>query len=374
MTSHISKQIGTNWFTVVMGFGIMASLFYASPVNFAFHQSLGIIFFALDLAIFVAALFFWGLRWVHHTKDAIGDFHEPGRALFYGALAMAINVVGNDFFVIGSHLFNKAHMITVSQIFWIIGVAVSLFSVLIIPYLMFTHHDIEPGDAVASWLIPVVPTVVAAADGTNLLPYWGNASVNLGMTYFDISMFGMTFFLFIMVSALFYSRLMYHRIIPGALAPSVWIEIGPIGMSMATLATLPFVTADLLPRFTSGLLGIGLIAGSALWGVGIWWSLIAMFYSLLHVRGKKKEGIPYSLGWWSYVFPLGSFTAGTYAMYHLTGSHFFMWAGGIQLLVLTGFFVMVSYMTFRGVVKGTLITRHPARRGIFVSHSVVQED
>ncbi len=373
MTSHIAKQVGTNWFTVVMGFGIMASLFYGSPVNFTFHQTLGIVFFAMDLLILAAALFFWIWRWIHHTKDALGDFHEPGKALFYGALAMAINVVGNDFFTIATHLWNQSSMITVSQVFWVVGVAVSLFSVLIIPYLMFTHHEINPGDALASWLIPVVPTVVAAADGANLLPYWGNTSVNLGMTYFDLSMFGMTFFLFIMVSALFYSRLMYHRMIPGELAPSVWIEIGPIGMSMATLATMPIVTSSMLPRFTSGLLGIGMIGGSALWGVGIWWSLIAIFYSLLHIS-KKQQGIPYSLGWWSYVFPLGSFTGGTYAMYHLTNSSFFMVAGGVQLLVLTGFFVMVSYMTFRGVAKGTLITWRPKPRGHFIPRTIIQEE
>ena len=373
MTSHIAKQVGTNWFTVVMGFGIMASLFYASPVPFRFHQSLGIILFAMDLVIFITALFFWLWRWGRHTRVALGDFHDPGKALFYGALAMAINVVGNDFFVIATHLFDKASMITVSQVIWLVGVAVGLFSVLVVPYLMFTHHEIEPGDAVASWLIPVVPTVVCAADGTNLLPYWGNASVNLGMTYFDISLFGMTFFLFIMVSALFYSRLMYHRVIPAELAPSVWIEIGPIGMSMATLATMPFVTATMIPKFTSGLLGIGMIGGSALWGVGVWWSLIAIFYTLLHT-GKKSQGIPYSLGWWSYVFPLGSFTAGTYAMFHLTNSLFFMVAGGIQLLVLTGFFSVVSYMTFRGVIKGTLISWHPKRHTHFTIPSVVQED
>ncbi len=354
----VARQIGTNWFTVVMGVGIMAGLCYSSPVAFPFHKTLGLAAFIAVLLLLVLALTLWGARWINHTADALSDFRDPARALFYGALAMAVNVVGNDFFLVGTHIWPIALSMRISQILWLVGVAISLFSAIAVPYLMFTQHDIAPGDALASWLIPVVPPIVCAADGANLLSDWGSPAVNMGMTVFDIALFGLTFFLFLMVSALFYSRLMYHRVVPGAMAPSVWVEIGPIGMAMGTLATIPLSTHSLFAAFLPGLRAIGLIGGSALWGVGIWWCVIATLYTVLHLS-KKGEGIPYTLGWWSYVFPLGSFTAGTYALYHLTQLRFFYVAGFLQLVFLSGCFVIVSLGTLKGIMNGTLIAWHP---------------
>ncbi len=354
----VARQIGTNWFTVVMGVGIMAGLSYSSPLVFPFHKTFGFAAFIAVLALFLVALALWGVRWFNHTTEALADFRDPSKALFYGALAMATNVVGNDFFLIGTHVWPFALSLHISQILWIVGVAISLFAAIAVPYLMFTQHDIAPGDALASWLIPVVPPIVCAADGANLLSYWGSPAVNMGMTVFDISLFGLTFFLFLMVSALFYSRLMYHRMVPGSMAPSVWVEIGPIGMAMGTLATVPLSTHSLFASFLPGLRALGLFAGSALWGVGMWWIVIATLYTILHLS-KKGEGIPYTLGWWSYVFPLGSFTAGTYALYHLTQLRFFYVAGFLQLVFLSGCFVIVSLGTLKGIVNGTLIAWHP---------------
>ncbi|PWI56985.1 C4-dicarboxylate ABC transporter [Sulfoacidibacillus thermotolerans] len=357
MTS-IAKQIGTNWFTVVMGVGIMGGLTYTSPMAFPDHDQIGILAFLLGSLLLVVALILWTTRWIMHTQDALHDFLDPTRALFYGALAMAVNVIGNDFFLVGTHIFPREMAIHISQGLWLAGVFVSLFSVIAIPYLMFTQHEIAPEDAVGSWLIPVVPPIVAAADGANILPYWGNKGLDMGMTAFDLTLFGMTFFLFLMISALFYMRLMYHRVVPGHLAPSVWIEIGPIGMAMGTLATIPLTAHAFLPSFIPGLRSIGLIGATALWGTGVWWSIIATLYSLMHLS-KRGEGIPYSLGWWSYVFPLGSFTAGTYALYHLTDLKLFFIAAFVQLLVLAGCFVIVSLGTLKGIMDGTLLAWRP---------------
>ncbi|MCI0184119.1 MAG: C4-dicarboxylate ABC transporter [Acidibacillus sp.] len=357
MTS-IAKQIGTNWFTVVMGVGIMGGLTYTSPLTFPFDKQIGMIAFIAGTILLVVALGLWTSRWIMHTQEALQDFSDPTRALFYGALAMAVNVIGNDFFLVGTHMIPYSMALHLSQGLWIAGVFISLFSVITIPYLMFTQHDISSEDAVGSWLIPVVPPIVAAADGANILPFWGSKSLDMGMTAFDISLFGMTFFLFIMVSALFYTRLMYHKIVPGHLAPSIWIEIGPIGMAMGTLATIPLTAHTFLPTFIPGLRAVGLIGATALWGVGVWWSIIATLYSIMHLS-KRGEGIPYSLGWWSYVFPLGSFTAGTYALYHLTDLKLFFIAAFIQLLVLAGCFVVVALGTLKGIVDGTLLAWHP---------------
>ena len=351
----VARQFGTNWFTVVMGIGIVAALTYTSPIPLPGQHSIGMVLFILDNVVFTIALSLWLWRWIRHTDEALRDFSDPSKILFYGALAMGINVIGNDYLVIGTHLLTPSTAILISKIIWLCGVVVALFTVVTVPYLLFVTHQVSVEETHASWLIPVVPPIVAAATGANLIPFWTSVTCQFTFTILILAMFGMTFFLFIMISSLYYSRLVYHGKLAGGLVPSVWIEIGPLGMAMTIFSTLPFVTQPLLGAWNGGLYALGILFAVSLWGVGIWWIIIASLYSLLHLTDKKSN-IPYNLGWWSYVFPLGSFTTGTYALNHLLGHSFFAIAGLIQFIALAGFFSLVLIKTLVGVYNGSLLS------------------
>lgn len=350
----VTRQFGTNWFTVVMGIGIIATLTYTSPIPIPGLHSLGIAFFLLANVVFASVLGLWSCRWLCHTDEALRDLSDPGKILFYGAFAMSINVIGNAYLVIGSELLAPETAILISKIIWLCGVVVSLFTVVIVPYLLFTSHQVLLGDTHASWLIPIVPPIVAAATGAKLVPYWSTTSWQLFFTILILAMFGITFFLFIMISNLYFSRLVYSGEITSGFVPTVWIEIGPIGMSMALFSTLPLVTQPFLGTFNSGFHALGIIFAVSMWGIGIWWIVIASLYSLLHLT-KKRSGIPFTLGWWSYVFPLGSFTTGTYALNDLLGHSFFAVAGSLQFIVLIGFFSLVLTKTLIGIFNGSLL-------------------
>ncbi|WP_083236849.1 C4-dicarboxylate ABC transporter [Desulfosporosinus sp. BG] len=350
----VARQFGTNWFTVVMGIGIVAALTYTSPIPLPGQHMTGMAFFLVDNVVFTIALGLWLWRWIRHTDEALKDFSDPSKILFYGALAMGINVIGNDYLVIGTHMLAPSTAILISKVIWLCGVIVALFTVVIVPYLLFVTHQVSVEETHASWLIPVVPPIVAAATGANLIPFWSSSTYQFSFAMLILAMFGMTFFLFIMISSLYYSRLVYQGKIAGSLAPSVWIEIGPLGMSMTIFCTLPLVTQPLFGAWNAGFYALGILFAVAMWGVGIWWIMIASLYSLVHLMDKKSK-IPYNLGWWSYVFPLGSFTTGTYALNHLLGHSFFAIAGLIQFIALLGFFSLVLIKTLVGVYNGSLL-------------------
>lgn len=352
----VAKHFGTNWFTTVMGVGIVAALTYASPVHFPGQHTLGTVLFVLANVVFVLATSLWVTRWILHTQEALDDFRHPARALFYGALAMGINVMGNAYLVVGVHVLAPSLAIVISQTFWVVGVIVSLFTVITIPYLLFVSHRVEVTETAASWLIPVVPPIVAAATGSSLLPTWGSIGIERVLTALILAMFGATFFLFLMVSAMVYARMVYHRRVPGDQAPSLWVEIGPIGMSMATFSTLP-TTAGSTGPLLHPIVAIGAVFSMAMWGVGAWWIVISTLHSLLHI-GPKGDGIPFHLGWWSYIFPIGSFTTGTNAVTNLSHWSFFSTVGFIQLIVLWGFFVVVFSRTVWGALNGSLLGGH----------------
>jgi C4-dicarboxylate transporter/malic acid transport protein len=345
-----TKHFGTNWFTTVMGIGIVSILTYTSPLELPWQHQIGSILFSLLNAVFLISLSLWSLRWILHTDCALDDFRHPSRAIFYGALAMAINIVGNAYLLIGTHLFPVAQALVISKSLWVIGVGVSCFSVITIPFFLFVKHEVKPEDALASWLIPVVPPIVAAACGVNLLPYAG--SLQQAMTFFIIALFGITFFLFIMISGLVFFRLVYHSRLSGQTAPSLWVEIGPIGMAMSVVCGLTFQTGS-LGSLAPLLRPIALLFAGSLWGVGWWWIIMSSLYTLLHLR-KSGGGISFDLGWWSYVFPIGSFTNGTYALEKLTGSSFFTVASTVQLSILWVCFIVVIWNTVLGIINGNL--------------------
>lgn len=355
---NVVKQIGPNWFTTVMGVGIVAALTYTSPVRIPFQHVIGIVLFLILNVVFLAAIGAWLLRWVLYTKESLNDLKHPSKALFYGAFAMGINVVGNDYFLIGTHVMHTPVALLMSKVLWVIGTVASIATVLIVPYLLFAEHEVEQQQTLATWLIPVVPPIVAAATGMNLLPTWPGHAAQFTVLALILAMFGVTFFLFLMVSGLVYSRLVYHKRLSGDAAPSLWVEIGPIGMSMSIFGTLQTQTTGFLAPYAPIFHAVGLVFDMALWGMGVWWIVISSMYTILHLT-KRGDGLPFHLGWWSYVFPIGSFTSGTYALAHMTSYEMFVIASVLQLVILWACFLVVLTRTATGVVRGELIHWRP---------------
>ncbi|GMA57361.1 hypothetical protein GCM10025858_18640 [Alicyclobacillus sacchari] len=176
-----------------------------------------------------------------------------------------------------------------------------------------------------------------------------------------VAMFGVTFFLFMLTSTLVYARLVYHRRLSGQEAPSLWVEIGPIGMSMGTMCGLPTVASHLFGAYANTLHVLAAVFAMAMWGIGLWWILMSSLHTLLHLT-PRGDGLPFHLGWWSYVFPIGSFTSGTYALDHLLGHSFFAVAGVAQLAVLWVCFAVVFVRTIIGTVKGDLVAWRSVRQ------------
>ncbi|MEF9672796.1 C4-dicarboxylate ABC transporter, partial [Pseudomonas sp. PCH446] len=70
--------------------------------------------------------------------------------------------------------------------------------------------------------------------------------------------------------------------------------------------------------------GMGLIAGIILWGLGLWWMLMAVLITLRYLR----RGIPFNLGWWGFTFPLGVYALATLKLgstLHLVFSAALVW-------------------------------------------------
>ena len=96
--------------------------------------------------------------------------------------------------------------------------------------------------------------------------------------------------------------------------------------------------------------GLGVIAGTLLWGVGLWWLLLATLITIRHFRA----GIPFNLGWWGYTFPLGVYTVATLKLGLVLKIAAFSTFGTLLVIVLAVMWGLVAARTIHGGWKGHL--------------------
>jgi len=142
------------------------------------------------------------------------------------------------------------------------------------------HRTDLLGHPVVTIIIPMVLAPLAAQADP------GTASFLVAVGY---AFYGMGFLLFLLTLGLVYDRLILHPLPPAALAPSVWIGLGPVGV--AALAPLALAKAG-TPIWGEAAAAVGLvtqIASTAVWGFGLWW---LMLVAALLVRYRAPTRSP----------------------------------------------------------------------------------
>ena len=289
------KNFAPSWFAAVMGTGILAltSCFYSGYLPFLSH--LGRALFWFNVALFGVLLIPWVLRWILYPREALRDLNHPVIANFYPTLPVGMLVLSADFMTLA-----KAH--TVGIWFWAIGTAITIIFAFLVPYIVFTGEHVTLDHINPAWFIPPVGLIVIPVSGSELIgrfPGVANDWVVLA-NYFG---WGAGFFLYLALLSVCMYRFILHRPLPNILAPTVWINLGPIGAG--TVALLKLVThccfiAQQEPFFVFGFL---------FWGFGIWWVVMAILITLHYIRRLR---LPYAMSWWAFTFPLGAYVAATH--------------------------------------------------------------
>jgi len=295
--SDTIKNFTPSWFASVMGTGIFAitSLFYSQyflPLKALAHL----------LAYFNTILFFfllipWLLRWIFFRKEAFQDLYDPIISNFYATIGVAMLVLASNFIVIIGNL-------TIGILFWFVGAIVTLFFGIVTPLIMFNGEHVKIDHINPAWFIPPVGLIVIPIAGSLIIPHFSGflQELILFINYFG---WGSGFFIYMSLSAICVYRFILHRPLSNTLAPTIWINLGPIGAGTIALVNLvknsPFISFK-EPFFIFGLL---------FWGFGIWWVLIAIIITLIYIR---KLRLPYSMAWWAFTFPLGAYVAASHSI------------------------------------------------------------
>lgn len=336
-------NVGPNWFAAVMGTGIVANAAVTLPFEVPGLLVLAKAIWLLDVVILATLLVATTLHWVRYPQVARSHLEHPVMANFYGAPAMAFMTVGAGALLLGKDLIGVRPAVAMAAVLWLAGTALGLATAIVVPYKAITKHRLQADSAFGGWLMPVVPPMVSAATGPLFLPHLPAGQWRLSLLVCCYAMFGLTLLASVLVMGMIWTKLVHHGVGAAAAVPTLFIVLGPVGQSITAAHNLgqaapPIVGDTYGPAFRA----FGLLYGLPMWGFAVLWMALA---TAIIVRTVRTTGLPFTLTWWSFTFPVGTVVTGTSGLAVATGSTLLAVTAGILYAGLAGAWLTVGPRT-----------------------------
>lgn len=312
---------------------------------------------AVLLALVVTAR---ALHWRHHRDQARAHLLDPAIAPFYGCAPMALLAVGSGALTLGPALLGTGAAVITGFLLLAVGTLTAVGAATAIPYLMVVRHRVDPGTASPVWLLPVVAPMVAAASCPLLIPHLPTGEWRTAVLLGSCAMFGASLLATLAVLPLLLARLIHRGPLPLALTPALFLVLGPLGQSTTATDAMAEASRTVLPvPYGTGFSVFALVYGVAVMGFALLWLALA---GAMTVRALRR-GMPFTLGWWAFTFPVGTCVTGAAALGDRTGlTALTVLAHGLYALLGTAW-VVTGVRTVRGLVsEGLLAAPRPAPR------------
>ncbi len=344
-------NFGPNWFSAVMGTGIIAVAGATLPWQPRGLRVFTEIVWVVAAMLLVALIIAVSVQWFRHPTVARGHARNPQMAHFYGAAPMALITVGTGTMLVGKDLIGESLAVDINWVLWSAGTIGGLFTAMSIPYLMFTQLNVGPDAAFGGWLMPVVPPMVSAASGAMLIPHMAPGVGRATMFYGCLAMFGLSLIAALIIITMIWSRLALYGTSGTARVPTLWIVLGPLGQSVTVAGLLANEAYLAVPaELAAGMNIFAVLFGVPVWGFSVLWIGLA---SALTIRTLRR-GMPFALTWWSLTFPVGTFVTGTTQLALHTGLPAFEVAAVTAYCGLLSTWALVAVRTARGSLAGSL--------------------
>ena len=351
----VIRHFTPNWFTAVMGTGVVALIIAEMPFAHALMWKLGEALWHFNMFLFAVFSILYFLRWFFYTDEAKQIFNHPVMCLFLGAIPMGLATILNGFLKFGIPLYGDIS-IQIAEQLWYVDVALAVLIAWVVPFAMYSQQQHELKTMTAVWLLPIVACEVSASSGGLLLAHLETTEHAVAILLGSYVLWGISVLPAFGILTVLMLRLAVHQLPSKELAISSWLALGPIGTGALALLVLGEQAPRILHVIGMQNLGefahqAGLLASLILIGFGVWWLGIAVLTTLKHA---KKE-LPFNLGWWGLTFPLGVFSLAVLNLAHQTQLHFIYVIAFSLATVLILLWSIVAIRTFKGFYQGNLI-------------------
>ncbi len=330
-----TKKFAPSWFASVMGTGGLALVSNAYSKYLFILKDFGIFLTYLNTALFFILLIPWIHRWVKFREYAIRDLVHPAISHFYGTIAIGLLVLSADYLLI-------LKSFVISFYLWVFGAALTILFSFLIPYLMFIQKDIDLKNVTPAWFIPPVGLIVIPLSGGFFINHFGGVIREI-LVFINYFAWGSGFFLYLALFSVVMHRFITHEPMPCGMAPSIWINLGPIGAGTSTLIIL--ASNSYFISFKDIFFGFALI----FWGFGVWWFFMAVIMTIHYI---KNLNLPYSLAWWAFIFPLAAYVSGSHSVASVFQLEVVDYFGFSLYFLLLALWTITSIKTIINLTKG----------------------
>ena len=347
------RQFTPSWFTVTMGTGILSLMLGQLGTVIPFAWAIGVGLWFLNIALFVVFSAMFVVRAIRYPAVMRLLFLHPSQSMFLGAIPMGLATIVNGFVAFGP-AFAGSNSFHIAEVLWWVDAVLAVLSGTVVPYLMFTAHEQQLEKMSALWLLPLVPAEVTAASAGLLLPHVVQAHQQV-LLIMGTLLWAFSVPIAFAVLTILFLRLALHRIPSKELGISGWLTPGPLGTGSLALVLLgagakTALVGTTLAPLADGAQVLGIVGGLVLWSYGGWWWTLGIAHTLYHAR----RDLPFNMGWWALTFPLGVFTAATYALASALGSQIFFGIAMTLTVLLAALWSIVAVRTFVGGYRGEL--------------------
>lgn len=346
MTS-IVWRLRPGWFAAVMGTGIVANAAALLPVHGRALDLLATGVWAVAAALLALLLAVAAAQLVADPRAMARQAEDPLTAPFAGAPPMALLTVAAGALLAGERVVGHEVAVGLAAVLWVLGTLTGLAVAALVPYLMFTRHDLRPEMTLATWLMPVAPPMVSAATGAALLPHVPEGQARLTLLVLCLAMLGASLIASLVTITLVWARMAYHPPAPAATVPTIWIVLGPLGQAVTAVGLLAGAAPGAVGEpYATGLRAGAVLVGAPIWGFAMLWLAVAVAVTV----SAARQHLPFSLSWWSFTFPVGTCVTGTSELALRTGASALTWVAAALFLVLLGGWAVVAARSARAAL------------------------
>ncbi|WP_142216149.1 TDT family transporter [Streptomyces sp. SLBN-118] len=352
------RHFGPHWYATVMGTAIVASAGAGLPVAVPGLRTACTAVWALSAAMLAVVLTARAAHWAHHRDQARAHLADPAVAPFYGCLSMALLAVGIGTLTVGRDAIGERAAVATAATLFGAGTLIGLAAAVVVPYLMVVRRRVAPATASPVWLLPVVPPMVSASLGPLLVPHLPAGQWRESLLFASYAMFGISLLATLIILPVVFSRLIQHGALPLALTPTLFLVLGPLGQSTTAVNKLGDVApAAIGAQYAQGFGAFAVIYGVPVLGFALMWLVLA---AAMVVRAARK-GMPFTMSWWAFTFPVGTCVTGAEGLAHHTGLVALEWLAACLYVLLVTAWAVTGSRTLRGLLRGALLAP-PAQR------------
>ncbi|KAL8674128.1 MAG: hypothetical protein Q9168_001465 [Polycauliona sp. 1 TL-2023] len=347
------------FFTLTMATGGIANVLYAVPFRFRGLDTIGVIFFLLNMVLFVINVSMISLRFYTFPETFQASYMHPSERLFLPASVVSLSTILINVSQYGLSQAGPWLARAVTVLFWI-DAALAVLSSSGIYLLMWSTASFTVETMTPIWIFPIYPLLIVGPHAAILCRSL-EPSVAFNIMIGGFTLQGIGFLVAFMIYASFIYRLMTQKLPQASARPGMFVSVGPSGFTVAAVLGM----ADAVPRIIpADFMGDGHVAAMILKVVASWaclwiWGLAMWFFFVsvgAHWSCARHEGhLAFGMTWFSFIFPNTALITATFAVGKAFQSRAIQIVGCVMTVLLVVAWFLVVGMMIRAVVQKQIL-------------------